>query len=234
MKCHGGHHRWAINPPTIGTPCTNCDRKWAPRGSHFRNAAPAVVPTPPSPVPVSPELGPAAVVSLPSSDRLAAALTALRARVAPTAPVEAPAPVAPPAPPRGPSRFAQHVGSKLAHIFDAATDAVIESLPGKLRRTPGDADETDLADFEDAAAEIVQRWIPDIDAGPYGKLAVAAVFLVGGKWVDGEPLNRPALAAAPAAATSTTAPPPAPKATPAPPAPPATTPAPLPAVAGGF
>ena len=92
------------------------------------------------------------------------------------------------------------MGQRLARMFDAATDAAIE----RFKRTPGEVDETDLDDFADAAAEIITRWMPDAELGPYGKLAMSAVFVVGGKWVGGEPIPR--LAAAPVAAMSTTAP----------------------------
>lgn len=234
MACHGGHHTWTVNPPTLGTPCARCPRTWAPRGSYLRKAA---GPAPPPQEPVAPKLGPAAVVSLPApSDRLVEALTRLRERTtaaaAPATPVVA-EPVAPPAA-RAPSRVAQRIAVKLTQVFEAATDAVIESLPGKLRRKPGEADPSDLEDFENAAAEIVQRWIPDAALGPYGNLALAAVYVVGGKWADGEPLNRPARAVAPVAATSTTAPSqPAPTSSP-PAAPPATAEPELLPAAGGF
>lgn len=179
------------------------------------------------------------MVSLPApSERLAAALAQLRERTGGTVATAAaaPPPAAPaPVEPRPPSRFARQVGQRLAQIFDAATDALIESLPRKLRRTPGEADPSDLTDFEDAATEIVQRWVPDIDAGPYGKLAIAAVFVVGGKWVEGEPINNRA-ALAPAAATTTppttTTPPAAPPITAPPAAPPAAEPPELAAVGG--
>lgn len=94
------------------------------------------------------------------------------------------------------------MGARLARMFDAGTDAVIE----RFRRQPGEVDETDLTDFEEAASEIIQRWMPDTELGPYGKLAMSACFIVGGKWVGGEPIPRQIPAAAPAAATNTTAP----------------------------
>jgi hypothetical protein len=199
MRCSTGHHKWAVNPPTQGTKCIDCGRSWAPRGFQKRNA---VGPTPPPQDSQAPQLGPAAVVSLGGSDRLAAALANLRARSGPPPAPEASGPPAPPPPPPGPSRFAQHMGARLARMFDAATDAAIETM----KRRPGEVDETDLSDFEEAAAEIIQRWMPDTELGPYGKLAMSACFIVGGKWVGGEPIARPGLAAAPVAATNTTAP----------------------------
>lgn len=200
MKCSGGHHRWKVNPPSLGTPCINCERTWTPPG--FRRKS-AVGPTPPpGPAGIAPQ--PPAVVSLPVSDRaerLASALAQLASRSsAPAAPPAADMAPAPPPPAPGPSRFAQHMGQRLARMFDAATDAAIE----RFKRTPGEVDETDLDDFADAAAEIITRWMPDAELGPYGKLAMSAVFVVGGKWVGGEPIPR--LAAAPVAAMSTTAP----------------------------
>jgi hypothetical protein len=126
------------------------------------------------------------------------------------------------------------MGARLARMFDAVTDAAIE----RFKRTPGEVDETDLSDFEDAAAEIIQRWIPDAELGPYGKLAMSAVFIVGGKWVGGEPINPPARVAAPAAAMSTTrsqpAAPPAPTNATPPPAPTPVEPDPLPSSVGAL
>ena len=212
MKCSGGHHRWTNNPPSLVTPCLNCGKTWTPPG--FRKKA--VGPTPPTPpagpagiAPPPPPVVP--VVSLPDrAERLASALAQLASRAAP-----APAPaadVAPAKPPPGPSRFAQHCGQRLARMFDAASDAAIE----RFRRKPGEADETDLDDFVEAAAEIITIWMPDAELGPYGKLAMASVFVVGGKWVSGEPMTPPIPVTAPGAATNTaatTTPPPAPAAT---------------------
>jgi hypothetical protein len=93
------------------------------------------------------------------------------------------------------------MGQRIARMFDAATDAAIE----KLKRTPGEVEESDLEDFAEAAAEIITIWMPDAELGPYGKLAMSAVFVVGGKWVGGEPMT-PRLVGAPAAGTNTTAP----------------------------
>lgn len=228
MKCSGGHHRWKVNPPSIGTPCINCERTWTAPG--FRRKA--VGPTPPAGTTgIAPQ--PPPVVSLPVSDRaerLASALAQLAGRTpAPAPAAEASAAPPPPPPAPGPSRFAQHMGKRLARMFDAATDAAIE----RFKRTPGEVDETDLDDFADAAAEIITRWMPDAELGPYGKLAMSAVFVVGGKWVGGEPITPPRLAGAPVAGTNTTAPTTAPT-SPASPASSAATPPAAAAFAGGL
>lgn len=120
------------------------------------------------------------------------------------------------------------MGQRIARMFDAGTDAAIE----RFKRIPKEADEADLDDFADATAEILQRWLPDSELGPYGKLMVSATFIVGQKWVGAEKVQTggalltlvpPARDADTTAPTPPPPPPPAPAA-PAPTPPPATPP----------
>lgn len=214
MRCSDGHHTWAASPPVLGTPCLGCPRTWTPRGFQFRRKqteASSSSSTAPS------SSSSASSTAQPRNDRLMEALARFRLPAGPSPLVEAtPAAAQPPATPAGPSRFAQHMGARLARLFDAGTDALVE----RFKRTPDDADETDLADFEEAAAEIIQRWMPDSELGPYGKLALASAFIVGGKWVGGEPIARP-IPAGPVhvvatSTRSTAAPPPSPPSSSAP------------------
>ncbi len=115
------------------------------------------------------------------------------------------------------------MGQKLARMFDAGTDAAIE----RFKRIPKEADEADLDDFADATAEILQRWLPDSELGPYGKLMLSASFIVGQKWVGAEKIQTSGALLTlvpPARDAATTAAPVAPA--PTPPAAPATPPIP--------
>lgn len=95
-------------------------------------------------------------------------------------------------------------------MLDAASDAVIEHY----RRVPNEVDATDLDDFADASAEIIQRWMPDTELGPYGKALMSACFVVGGKWVGAPKLPPRAMGpvTAPGVVTTTNTPQPQPPA----------------------
>jgi hypothetical protein len=74
------------------------------------------------------------------------------------------------------------VSHKLTKVFLAATDAAVEAFDGKdYDREPGDADDEDVEDFEEAVAIVLADRFPDVELGAGAAAIFAGAMIVGDK-----------------------------------------------------
>lgn len=172
MPCPARHHRWAANPPTVGTKCIKCP-------AIFGIRAPKVT---------SPEDEQARAA------RIAQAFQALKGGQAPsvngkpsTAPVvEAssvnsdviqPDEVLPPSAAR-PNGWQKGAARKLRRVFFGALDLAIEAV----ERIPGEPEDDDLEDVEESFARSLAVWFPEGSLSPTKDLILACTFAGAAAW----------------------------------------------------
>jgi len=211
MSCPQRKHRWQSNPPVAGTVCIKCGKVFQGVPGFVHPAQGGQGNSPPVPaVPAPPP---------PPGDRAARVAAAFAAMKAP--PPVMPDEVIGPGerdelPPGEPNGWQRGAAKKLRRIFFGALDAGIE-MTG---RKPGEPEDDDEEDVEEAFARSLASWFPDGALSPTKDLLLATSFAAASVWASSKKIDqsgapRPA-PAAPAAGTQAPAPAPERPAAPAP------------------
>jgi len=173
-SCRDRHHRWTMNPPVVGTPCSRCPatyggpghRKAKPNGSNGARRPPPL------------QLTEADVAEIfPAS---AGAAPELPPGVSPgeIPPGVSPGEIPPPAPgePVPIPSWCPLVAKRLAPLFVIADRWIIER-GGKLKAN--EPNESTVDDFAEGCAEQLAVWFPDAELSPWKKIMVAAIAIHG-------------------------------------------------------
>ncbi len=89
-------------------------------------------------------------------------------------------------------KLCRKISRKLTRLFDAGTDALIESFEGKdYTREAGEADEEDLEDFEENLAVVLARRLPDVEMGPGAATILAGALIIGDKCLGSKKVPKP-------------------------------------------
>lgn len=172
MACAGRHHKWKSNPPTPGVPCI------APGcGAIF--GAPKSRPT-------------AGASATFGADRAARLLSIVRLPAAPVEASPAPQPTAeevshdgaddggPSAIVQRPSGWQKSAARRGRRLFFGLLDSAIEAM----NRRPGEVDDEDEEDVEEALAQSLASWFPDGTLSPAKNLILACGFAAGSAWAS--------------------------------------------------